>query len=41
MTSISNKLYNKQDGFILVGHICIMDKDNQMSLKRHANHLIS
>jgi hypothetical protein len=42
MTSLSTKLYNKQDGlFFLVVHICIMDKGHQMSFKKHANHLIS
>jgi hypothetical protein len=36
-----NKLCNKQDGsFFLVGHICIWDKDHQMSFLKHTNHLI-
>ncbi len=27
--------------FFLVGHVCIKDKDHQISLKGHKNHLIS
>ncbi len=42
MTSMYNKLCNKQDGlFLLVCHICIRNKDHQMSLKTHTKHLIS
>ncbi len=29
------------DCFILIGHICIRDKDHQMSFKIHTNHSIS
>jgi hypothetical protein len=35
MTSIYNKLCNKFFFFFLVGHICIKDKDHQMSFKRY------
>jgi len=43
MTSMSNKLCNKKkkDYFVLIDHFCIRDDDNQMSLKRQSNHLIS
>jgi hypothetical protein len=27
--------------FLLVGYICIRDKDHQMNFKKHTNHLIS
>jgi hypothetical protein len=29
------------DYFILVGHICTRDKDDEMSFKIHKNHLMS
>jgi len=39
---MQNKLCIKQvDCFFLVYHICIRDKDHQMSFKRHKNYLIS
>jgi hypothetical protein len=28
-----NKLWNKQDGFFSSSHVCIKDKDHQISLK--------
>jgi hypothetical protein len=42
MTSMYNKLCNKQDGsFSLIIHIFIKGKDHKMSLKTHTNHFIS
>jgi hypothetical protein len=41
MTSMYNKLCNKQlDCFLLVSHICIREKDHQLSLIRITHHLI-
>jgi len=43
MSSMYNKLCNEQNhGLIfLVSHICIKDKDHQMSFKRYANQIWS
>jgi hypothetical protein len=42
MTSIYNKLWDKQDEFCFwEAHICKWDKAHQMNLKKHTNHFIS
>jgi hypothetical protein len=28
------------DFFLLIGHVCIMDKDHQMKFNKYINHLI-